>query len=101
LSEAANNLRAVRRDGNAALLRDGEPQPVVHLGIRCIVPDGIGLRFPARSLAIWDRGNCLGGSGFSALARRASEIPREQGADMILRRHLIVLVGSRSPFLAG
>lgn len=74
LSEAANNLWTVRRHGDAALLRFGETQPVVHLGVRSIVPDGIGLRFSARCLAIRHRGSYLGGSSFPALARCASEI---------------------------
>ena len=76
MREAANNFWTVRRHGDAALLRYGETQPVVHLGVRGIVPDGIGLRFSARSLAIRHRGSYLGGGGFSALAGSATEIRR-------------------------
>jgi hypothetical protein len=51
-SECAHTVRSHCSHGNASLLRTGEAQSLVHIGVCCVVRDGVGLRIPSGSLAI-------------------------------------------------
>ena len=59
LDDAFIHVRPVCGDGDAGHLRFGSPQPVVHPGVCVVVPPRVGLRIPARRVALWIGGGDL------------------------------------------
>lgn len=66
-NDSSHSIRSLCRYKHAGHLCAGEPQLVVHPGIRLLVPAGVGIRLSAGSLAVWSGGGDLGGGGGSAV----------------------------------
>lgn len=57
--DGSEPVRPVRRFHHGDLLRAGETARTLHLGVRGILPVGVPIRFPSRSLAFWFVGSYL------------------------------------------